>query len=56
MPAYRFPALGSAENDPTYQAFRGLRHVPYSSFLYTVDMGGEMKLGDRPVYLDVAYM
>ena len=48
--------VGLAENDPTYQAFRGLRHVPYSSFLYTVDMGGEMKLGDRPVYLDVAYM
>lgn len=48
--------VGLAENDPTYQAFRRLRHVPFSSILYTVDMGGEMKLGARPIYLDVAYM
>ncbi len=48
--------VGLAENNPTYQAFRRLRHVPFSSILYTVDMGGEMKLGARPIYLDVAYM
>lgn len=48
--------VGLSKNDPTYQAFEKIRHVPYSSFLYTVDMGGKMQLGDRPIYLDVAYM
>lgn len=47
---------GIADNDPSYEAFNYIKHIKYSSILYTVNPGEVITADNRPIYIDVAYM
>lgn len=48
--------VGISDNDPSYESFRYIRHIKYSSILYTLNRKDIIKADNKPIYIDISYM
>lgn len=53
---YDFLMVGLAKNDISYEAFNKIRHIKYSSIIYTINENLPKNITGRPIYSDVAFM
>ena len=48
--------VGLAQNDISYEAFSKIKHIKYSSIIYTINENKSKNLTNRSIYSDVAFM
>ena len=53
---YDMCMVGLAYNDITYSAFKKIRHIKFSSYVYTINWDEPQDLTSRPIYLDISLM